>query len=140
MAGLLDIAPASITVEVWGKPLECYGISVGGVTSLMSRFPEVAALFQGGVIDSKRLMACGGEIVAAIIAAGVGLAGNKDAEGKAALMPIEAQLDLLDAILQLTLPKGVGPFAERLAGLTNRLGAAANPAVPAPKSQKPSKP
>jgi hypothetical protein len=59
--------------------------------------------------------------VAAIIAAGCGYPGDDKAEAIAAKLPLDSQTDFLAAILRLTLPKGIGPFVNKLTALSGLL-------------------
>jgi hypothetical protein len=58
----------------------------------------------------------------------------------AGTLSLDVQADLLAAILRLTLPKGVGPFVEKLTALGSLLGVDDDPSATAPdtKSRKPS--
>src|SRR3954452_16971489 len=56
-------------------------------------------------------------------AAGCGYPGDETAETVAGKLSLDAQADLLAAILRLTLPKGVGAFVEKLTALGNILDA-----------------
>ena len=80
-----------------------------------------------------------GDAVAAIIAAGCGYPADDKAESVAARLSLDAQADLLAVILRLTLPKGVGPFVEKLTALGGTLHAddAQSGTEPASKSRKP---
>jgi hypothetical protein len=80
----------------------------------------------------------GGDAVAAIIAAGCGYPGDEKAEAVAGRLSIDAQADLLAAILRLTLPAGLGPFVEKLTVLGGILDAAPSATALASKSPKPS--
>jgi hypothetical protein len=82
----------------------------------------------------------GGDAVAAIIAAGCGYPADDKAESVAAKLSLDAQADLLTVILRLTLPKGVGPFVEKLTALGGILhaDAAQSGTEPASKSRRPS--
>jgi hypothetical protein len=71
----------------------------------------------GQEVETEQLMAVGGDAVAAIIAAGCGYPGDENAETIASKLSIDAQADLLATILRLTLPKGIGPFVEKLTAL-----------------------
>ncbi len=142
MVGLLDIAPAAETVTVRGQALAVQGVSARGVAVLLGRFPELRALLaqQHQDITPERLVAMIPDAIAAIIAAGTGSPGDAGAEAVADGLPIDDQVNLLEAILRLTLPKGIGPFVERLAGLGGRLGVALPaPGTPATTSPEPSK-
>ena len=112
MVSFMDIAPATETIDVAGVPVEVTGISAKGLASLFGRFPNLLALFSGGAanVDIPEIAALGSDIVAAIIAAGVGYPGNREAEEKAALLPLELQLQIMAAIKRQTLPGGVENF------------------------------
>lgn len=121
MVGLLDIAPAVERVEVRGTQVDVFGISVKGIVSLIQRFPELRGLIGGESLDVDVLMSMGGDIVAAIIAAGCGSPGDVTAEKTACALDIGAQADLLVAILRVTMPGGVGPFVAKLSNLSSLL-------------------
>jgi hypothetical protein len=123
MVGLIDIAPRTETVEVQGASVAVHGISAKGVASLLGRFPELRRLMSGQEVEAEQLMQMGGDAVAAIIAAGCGYPGDEKAEAVAGRLAIDAQADLLAAILRLTLPVGLGPFVDKL----NRLGGILDP-------------
>lgn len=139
MVGLLDIVPAVETVTIGGQAVEVRGVSATGVANLLGRFAEIRALLAGRIMDADKLLATGGPVVAAIIAAGCGYPGNPEAEQLAERLPISDQADLLAAILRLTLPQGVGPFVEKLSGMGGLLGVADLAKVTATKSPEPSK-
>ena len=119
MGSLLDIAPLSETVTVSGVAIEVKGVSALGIASLMKRFPEFRELLSGNEIDigPDQLFELVPNGVAAIIAAGCGHPGNQEAEGVAEGLPVAEQLELLQAILRLTMPDGIVPFAERVRSL-----------------------
>jgi hypothetical protein len=94
-----------------------HGISAKGLAHLLGRFPELRKLRTGQEVEIEQLMVMGGDAVAAIIAAGCGYPGDHDAENVAATLAIETQVDLLGAVLRLTLPGGFGPFVEKLSAL-----------------------
>lgn len=120
---LLDLGPLYTSVPVGdeGKSVKVYGVSARGIFHIFQRFPEVGLWFKNGVgkkIDPKKLLAEAPGAIASIIAAGCGSPGNDEAELVADLMPIETQLDLLEAILRLTFSKGFGPFVQRIVALS----------------------
>ena len=140
MVGLVDIAPAVECAEVQGTPVSVHGISAKGLAGLLGRYPELRMLMTGKEVGTDQLLAMGGDAVAAIIAAGCGYPGDDKAESVAAKLSLDAQADLLAVILRLTLPKGVGPFVEKLTALGGLLHAddVQSDTVPASKSRKPS--
>lgn len=143
MVGLIDIAPKIETVDVQGTCVTVHGISAKGVAHLLGRFPELRMLMTGQEVETEQLTAMGGDAVAAIISAGCGYPGDEKAEAVAGRLSIDAQADLLAAILRLTLPVGLGPFVEKLTALGGSLdprsvsGAGAAPSVSAQASNSP---
>jgi hypothetical protein len=115
MTGLLDIAPQRAGVEVLGHTLEVEGVTVRGIADLLRRFPELLKLFGGGESPAGAIVAAAPDLVAAVIACGLGHMGDEEQEAAAARLPAEAQAELVGAILKLTMPSGVGPFVTKLA-------------------------
>ena len=138
MVGLIDIAPKIETIDVQGTSVAVHGISAKGVAHLLGRFPELRMLMTGQEVETVQLMAMGGDAVAAIISAGCGYPGDEKAEAVAGKLSLDTQADLLASILRLTLPKGIGPFVEKLTALGGILDAAPSAPVPVSKSPKPS--
>ena len=138
MVGLIDIAPKVETVDVQGTSIAVHGISAKGVAHLLGQFPELRMLMTGQNVETAQLMAMGGAAVAAIISAGCGYPGDEKAEEVAGRLSIDAQADLLAAILRLTLPVGLGPFVEKLTALGGILDAAPSGMVQGSNSPKPS--
>ncbi len=118
MVGLLDIAPVVDTVEINGEQVNIPGISVQGIAVLWRRYPILQETLTKG-ISVENLMATGPDVVAAIIAAGCGQPNNEQAEQIARLLNLQAQIDLLTAILRRTMPKGIGPFLASINKLTD---------------------
>lgn len=140
MAGLVDIAPAAETVAIRGTQIAVTGVSAHGIAMLLARFPDLRRMLSGLDVDADSLIGMGGEVVAAILAAGTGAAGDEAAEAAAAGLSVDEQIDLLSAIMRVTMPKGVGPLAEKLAAMGLVLdGGAASGSAPATKSRKRSK-
>lgn len=136
MAGLMDISPACETVQVGDKAVTVYGVSAKGISLLLGRFPELRMMMSGRDVPVEQLMAMGGDAVAAIIAAGCGYPGDEKAETMAGSLGADTQADLLVPILRLTMPKGVGPFVEKLTALGGVLGDGPSSTGPASKSPK----
>lgn len=123
MVQLSDIAPLAEEVPVGGgQTAAVYGVSVLGIVDLIHKYPELQALLSGEAIGTEALLSFGPKAVAAIIAAGCGQPGDEKAEAVAAKFPVAIQADLLEAILRLTMPAGIGPFVEKLVGLRAVLG------------------
>jgi hypothetical protein len=132
MVGLIDIAPLTKTVTIRDVAVEVSGVSVRGIAQLLARFPELRALMAGREVAIENLLSLGGEVVAAIIAAGTGVPGDAAAERAADRLSLDEQADLLVAILELTMPRGFGPFVEKLSRLG--LSPGGSPAMPATRS------
>jgi hypothetical protein len=123
MAGLLDIVPASASVDVGGVSVSVSGVSAKGIASLLGRFPEIKAALTGGEgITAEKLISLTPDAVAAIIAAGCGFPGNAKHEAAAERLTIGAQIDFLSAIITATLPRGVGPLVDQVKALSGSLG------------------
>lgn len=131
MAGLIDIAPAAEQISVRGVSLDITGVSAKGIAMLLGRFPELRKMMGGVEVKMEKLMDLGGDVVAPIIAAGTGAPGDADAEAAASRLTISEQAEILEVVMRLTFPQGVGPFVERLVGLSGSLGGGA-PSVTVP--------
>ncbi len=124
MTSLLDIAPLAERVSVGGDSIvDVYGVSSAGFAQLWMRFPDIQKIFAGEIKDlsPERIAALLPPCVAAVIAAGTGDPGNPEVEKIAARLPVSTQIDLITAILKLTMPEGIGPFVQKI----NALGLAA---------------
>lgn len=117
MASLLEIANAPRQVEIRGVKVDVYGISGETLAILMVRFPEVGKMLSGLQVDDNALAKLAPKALAACIAAGTGFAGDDKAEQAAAKLGVGEQLELIDEIMRLTFPRGIGPFVEKLQGL-----------------------
>ena len=140
MVGLPDIAPGAETV-VLGPPgaeheIEVTGVSAAGIAVLLRRFPELRRLMTGQGVDVDRLIDMGPEVMAAIIAAGVGAPGDEAQEVRAHRLPISAQADLLAAILRVTLPGGMRPFVAKMQAIGDSVGIEGAPVEKAGASGK----
>jgi hypothetical protein len=139
MVGLVDIAPVTKSVVIRGEAIKVMGVSARGVALLLSRFPELRALVTGREVALETLLALGGDVVAAIIAAGTGSPGDEAAEAAVDNLTLEEQADLLIEIIRMTMPNGVGPFVEKLMAMGVSGGDRSASVMRALKSQKPSK-
>jgi hypothetical protein len=137
MVGFLDIAPSTKQVMVGGEAVDVYGVTLKGAVALVRNYPKFMGIFLGGGVTSEALFASGPDLVAAVIAAGLGYSGKKSlaAAEKADQLPLQAQFDLLEAIIEVTMPDGPGPFVKRLTGLLNSMAAGNHAAGAAPEDQ-----
>ena len=138
MVGLVDIAPVTSTILVRGQDITITGVSARGIALLLARFPELRAVITGREVAMDDLLKLGGDVIAAIIAAGTGSPGDDDAERAADNLTLEEQADLLASIVELTMPRGLGPLVERLSRLGLLAGGGAS-AMQAATSPQPSK-
>ena len=138
MVGLVDIAPVTSTILVRGQDITITGVSARGIALLLARFPELRAVITGREVAMDDLLKLGGDVIAAIIAAGTGSPGDNDAEQAADNLTLEEQADLLASIVELTMPRGLGPLVEKLSRLGLLAGGSAS-AMQATTSLQPSK-
>lgn len=138
MTSLLDVAPLSEKVTVGSSEIMVFGVSAKGVAALLARFPDLRSLISGREVEAERILEFGGDVVAAIIAAACGYPGDEKAEAVASSLSVDAQADLLQAAMRLTLPKGLGPLVEKLVsmGILLNVEDAALPKVPVSKLRK----
>ena len=138
MVGLVDIAPVTSTVSMRGQDITITGVSARGIALLLARFPELRAVMTGREVALDDLLKLGGDVIAAIIASGTGAPGDVQAEAGADNLTLEEQADLLGAIVELTMPRGLGPLVEKLSRLGLLAGGGAS-AMQATTSLQPSK-
>ena len=138
MVGLVDIAPVTTAVTIRGQEVTVTGISARGIALLLVRFPQLRALMTGREVALDELLKLGGDVVAAIIAAGTGTPGDSQAEAAADNLTLEEQADLIAAIVELTMPRGLGPLVDRLSRLGLLAGGGAS-AMQVPTSPQPSR-
>ena len=137
MVGLIDIAPVTTSVTIRGSDITVVGVSARGVAHLLARFPDLRALMTGREVALDEIIRLGGDVVAAIIAAGIGKPGDESQEAAVDNLSLEEQADLLFAIIRLTIPNGVGPLVEKLSSLGMNPGPGGATATPASNSRKP---
>jgi hypothetical protein len=135
MVGFLDIAPSTKTVPFNGADVDVPGVSLFDAVALLRVFPKfMSILVGGGGMTVESIMAQGPDLIAAVIAAGTGSGTSKKARDKALALPLQAQFDFVEAIIDVTMPDGPGPFVKRLTGLLNSM-AAGSRAQSAPADQ-----
>ncbi len=134
MSDFLSINPAPETVTINGKKTPVHGISMTGFGSLIPRFPNLVSelnerMKKDGALNLNAMMEIAGPAIGPIIAAGVGLPGDEQAEEFYAKLSASAQLRLLDKIVEKTMPDGIGPFVEQWGMLMARF-------APAPRKMR----
>lgn len=128
MSSLLDIAPSARQITIREKTITVKGISAQGVVYLLNRFPIVRQIMTGHKIEDlsvETFMVIAPDAVNAAIACGFGFVGTdleeqEKAEEIAASFSIDEQVHALTEIMEVTLPRGVGPFVEMIRALTKK--------------------
>jgi hypothetical protein len=125
MSDFLSINPAPETVTISGKKVPVYGISMEGFGHLIPRFPDLMKSLQDrmqkdGALTLVGIMEVAGPAIGPILAAGLGLPANEEAEKRAAVLSAAEQLKLLTKIVERTMPDGLGPFVEQWANLMQK--------------------
>jgi hypothetical protein len=115
-----DVIEFGAEVELGdGNTALAYGISLDDALILIDKFPELKVFALEGIdavkaLTPEQIFKVAPNAIAAIIAAGNGMAGNATAEQNARRMPLQAQFDFLDKILERTMPDGPDPFLARV--------------------------
>lgn len=122
MAGLIDVAMITESVHIQGEDFAVHGLSFAALARLVSRFPKLAGLIQGGALDFASLSVLGPEFLAAFLAAGLDHNWSPEVEKVVAQLPIDDQLQIFAAILKVSMPRGTGPFVETITSIVKLLG------------------
>lgn len=110
MPGLSDIIP--ITRVIHGATFR--GVSNRDIAALFDQFPVLGKLATGGKGLGSEILQVARDAIPMIIAAGVGEMDNSKTVDEAGNLPIEQQIDIVEGVIQLTFPKGIPSFVERL--------------------------
>ncbi|MEN6306092.1 MAG: hypothetical protein ABFD96_25425 [Armatimonadia bacterium] len=121
MVGLLDIAPVAETVSIRGSDIAVNGLSLTDIRDLLVTFPDAPALFADGV-NAAALLAAAPDLVAAAICLATGYKATKDEREAVKRLPAGDQVKLVNAIVKLSAPDGIGPFVELIVSLGNGAG------------------
>lgn len=126
---LLDIAPLHERVRIGeDQELTIHGLSVDVIVRLFQRFPDVRGWMSGTGVKAESLLTVGPEVVAAVIAYAATTRDQQDrleeAEAAAADLPVEIQLEILEAVGRLTFRSGFAPFASKVVAIMNGITAA----------------
>jgi hypothetical protein len=137
MVSLLDIQRRTKTVPTDAGDISVYAVSAAGITSIMSLVPTVRKLMAGTSkpedLSLEALVGVAPDFIAGVIAAGVDKPGDPDTLKAAAGLALETQVDLVKAIVEVTMPKGIGPFMESVSGIMGALASANGGKAPVTK-------
>lgn len=115
MVGLLDIGEINESVTIRGKEVPVIGLDADAIFNLLWRFPELRAIMASrGEITAQGLMELAPDILATIIASSIGHAGDKKQIAAARKLTVGEQFMIIDKMLEISFPQGVGPFVDRL--------------------------
>ncbi len=118
---LLDLGKLQETVMLGDQEITVTGINMKDIFALLQRFPTLMQVFQGSMVEA---MKSAPDAIAAVITAATDEVNNLEAEAVAAALPIETQLDILEAVGRLTFRNGFGPFVNRLVEMANAVSGA----------------
>lgn len=118
---LRDIARLHEEVPVGESFIKVNGISAQLALAILNAYPAVLAkAFQGDGMKFADMIKAAPEVLSAIIVSGTGgKFDDEEAIEDAAALPLEIQMDILEAIGRLTFKSGFGPFANRIVALAN---------------------
>lgn len=119
MVGFMDVAPLGKSVSVAGQNVIFHGVTLEHLAFLFGLFPELKSLIEGdkSALTVEFLFKTAPRAVAFIIACGSGAPVDDKIEAvaaHAARFPMETQYDCIAAIVEMTMPGGVGPFMDRV--------------------------
>lgn len=122
MPGLVDLVLPKRTKTLYGVEVRITGVDADAIGSLWDRFPRLADLTETGQFGVKEILALGPDVTAAFIAAGTGASGDPNAETIARDLPLGDKAELLADILEMSLPRGPGPFVDACVRILQALG------------------
>ena len=119
MANLLDIAPSKRTIKTSFGDLDVPGINLTDLAYILKKHPELLELIKTGemTFDASSILDLGLGVSSSFLAAGLGHAGNEAVEERCRKFKIEDALDIGEAIIDESFPKGVQSFLERVTSL-----------------------
>lgn len=120
MTDLLELKKRKATVDIDGQKIDIVGLSLRQITDLIDRFEKLDGLANKSIMEVVK--SAGADAAGAIIAAGVGKAADEKYQKFAANeIDFGPQVEIIDAILKLSVPKGDGPLATALSELIEML-------------------
>jgi hypothetical protein len=105
------VLPARV-IELYGTEIPITGVDVDYIGTLWDRFPQLSEAAASGDISPRAIIALGPDVAGAFIAAGTGAGGDAKAEAVARALTLGDKLLLIGHILEMTMPRGLGPLAE----------------------------
>lgn len=136
MSSLLDLAPLKRTVRLRGVDVEVVGIAAQDIPYLLDRFAVLGKLAAEGRFTLDELATAAPDALAALFACGIGARGDPEVEARARTLKLGEQAALFAAIVEVSLPDGIGPFVEIVRKFTTAL----KTAMPADEPQAGSTP
>lgn len=133
----LAISDVSDEANVNGKTFNIRGLSLRDIAKVISRFPammdvvtkhEKAKQNLDVATIAKAIIEAGPDVVASIIAMGVGLEGNKKAEQVAINLTFGNQLYIVTKIIKASIRPELGPLSDQLTDLWQLLNGTENDA------------
>lgn len=136
MVDLLSIAPLTELVEVRGAKVPVRGTNAKGIIGLLNRFPDLMKMWSKGEWEMNALLELSDEVLSALISSGV----ESIDEANAMNLSLDEKVELLGAVIRVTMPRGPVPFVESLVRLMDSVGGpdGASRKAQAMKSRKPS--
>jgi hypothetical protein len=120
-----DIAPIEEIVTLRGLDFPVHALGIDDLGKLLHRFPELRTLLPTAAapgtappeVDAVSIIGLGRQIVAALIACATDKAGDKEEEEALAGLAVGEQFLFIEAIIRLSVPGGLTPLMQRVAGL-----------------------
>lgn len=112
----LEIAPRRVSETIGEDAFQLRPLSMADLAAFGLRFVPFQNLMDGGGLKAKDLVACGSELVGAVIAASLDHLGDGAYEAKASTLPLTDQFRLIKTIYEMSFPPEVrAPFDKMLA-------------------------
>jgi len=131
MVGLLDIAPSNRSVKTSLGDVSVPGLSLNAIVCIIKRHPQLLEIFQSKEISIgyEKILDLGLDVAASFLAAGLGYAGDEKAEERCKNLRPEDAIDLAEAILEESFPKGPKNFFEKVTKAMEKLSESKQPLV-----------
>jgi len=110
MISFLDIARTDEVVH----GIKVRGLSLESIVMLLLEFPALSLALQGGGITGPDIIRMAPAAIGDIVCHACGLQGQDGQAAAFSNLPLETQLDFIEAVIRQTMPGGFGPFVARL--------------------------